>query len=291
VRYHEVFQARISRWRKVRCEIAATLLLGVILGTALPARGQEQSPRGFEPFGKMQQELDLAADEQLLAARIPRSPAAATGARELATVHFSNAHWTSLSERSQSPAPRFQFIGVDAENIFADEGVPLGLLAVAGVESNFNPSALSPKGARGVWQFMPRTARRYGLRVDAVRDDRLDTKKSTRAAARYLRDLYAQFKDWPLAVAAYNAGEELVQRAIDRNGRTDFWTLSDKKQLPSETRAYVPAVLNAMQSPEQSFVLIGNVHPPTQGCAHVVLFATPSSTRGRENIQSGKSVF
>jgi len=91
-----------------------------------------------------------------------------------------------------------------------------------------------------MWQFMPDTARRYGLTVATDRDERLDIYKSTRAAARYLRELYAQFGDWSLVFAAYNAGEQTVQRAIDRSGTTDFSQLN--RLLPAETRSYVPAV-------------------------------------------------
>ena len=137
---------------------------------------------------------------------------------------------------------------------------------------------------------MPATARRYGLRVDGVRDDRLDADKSTRAAARYLRDLYVQFQDWPLVLAAYNAGEESVQKAMDRHGRPNFWSLSEKKLLPLETRTYVPAVLNAIQLSGNSFLTIDNVHLPTAGNPYAVLFATPSSGRGGENMQAGKGL-
>jgi membrane-bound lytic murein transglycosylase D len=94
---------------------------------------------------------------------------------------------------------------------------------------------------------MPDTARRYGLVVTPSRDDRLDVERSTRVAARYLRDLYQQFGSWPLALAAYNAGEQRVQRAVQRAGITDFIQLSSLRLLPQETRNYVPAVLSAMQ--------------------------------------------
>ena len=132
--------------------------------------------------------------------------------------------------------------------ILAREGVPNQLASVIQVESGGNPLALSPKGARGLWQLMPDTARRYGLRVDDQLDERLDLEKSTASAARYLRDLYTQFGSWPLALAAYNTGEQNLQRAIDRARSRDFPTLSTLGYLPLETRNYVPSVLAAMGS-------------------------------------------
>ncbi len=129
--------------------------------------------------------------------------------------------------------------------ILAQEGMPVGLLSVAMIESGFNPLALSPKGARGIWQFMPATAQRYGLSVGAAIDHRTHPEQSTRAAARYLRDLYRQFGDWKLALAAYNAGENRVQRIINKTGIRDFEEMSRRGLLPLETRNYVPAVLAA----------------------------------------------
>jgi soluble lytic murein transglycosylase-like protein len=127
--------------------------------------------------------------------------------------------------------------------ILREENLPPELLAVALVESGFNPIALSPKGARGIWQLMPATARRYGLAVGPMNDHRTHPEHSTRAAARYLRDLYKQFGDWKLALAAYNWGEDRVQKVINRTGVRDFDEMAGRGLLPAETRKYVPAVL------------------------------------------------
>ncbi|MFY9573126.1 MAG: transglycosylase SLT domain-containing protein [Blastocatellia bacterium] len=129
--------------------------------------------------------------------------------------------------------------------ILEEEHVPVGLLGVALVESGFNPLALSPKGARGIWQFMPATAVRYGLTVQPGNDHRTHPEHSTRAAARYLRFLFNQFGDWKVALAAYNAGEQRVQRIIGRTGIRAFDEMSRRGLLPAETRNYVPAVLAA----------------------------------------------
>ncbi len=128
--------------------------------------------------------------------------------------------------------------------ILRQVGIPAQLAAVVLVESGGNPIALSPKGARGLWQLMPDTARRYGLTVNAKTDQRLDVLKSTRAAAEYLRDLYAEFHEWPLALAAYNAGDKAVQRAMALTGGTVFSTAA--RALPVETQSYVPAVFHAL---------------------------------------------
>jgi hypothetical protein len=146
----------------------------------------------------------------------------------------------------QKAIGRVQGLRPVLEPILREEGVPRQMTAVVLVESGGQRTALSPKGARGLWQFMPDTARRYGLVVTASLDERLDPYKSTRAAARYLRDLHAQFGNWPLALAAYNAGEDTVQRAVERTATRDFGSIARTGMLPPETRSYVPAVLNAI---------------------------------------------
>ena len=133
------------------------------------------------------------------------------------------------------------------ETMLERAGVPKELVAVVLVESGGRQFALSRRQARGLWQLIPGTARQYGLEVGADRDDRVQIERATRAAGWYLRDLYLRFENWPLALAAYNAGPDAVQRALERSGATTFWQLSANGQLPGETRNYVPAVLAAMR--------------------------------------------
>lgn len=141
--------------------------------------------------------------------------------------------------------PRMRELQPLVLEILEREGLPPQLLAIPLIESGFNPAALSPKGARGLWQLMPETARRFGLNPDGPLDERLDPVRSTVAAARYLKELYALWGDWALALAAYNAGEQRVQQALARSRASDFWTLAAQRLLPEETRQYVPAVLSA----------------------------------------------
>ena len=145
-------------------------------------------------------------------------------------------------------------IGIERSNSYLDmaraefrrAGVPEDLVWLALVESVWNPSAVSPAAAGGIWQFIPKTATEYGLRVASGNDERADPLKQTRVAATYLRDLYTIFGDWALAMAAYNSGEPRVMDAIVKNGRANFWELYDKQLLPKETRDYVPKILAAI---------------------------------------------
>lgn len=132
--------------------------------------------------------------------------------------------------------------------ILQSQGLPTSLVGVVAIESRFNPSVVSTKGAAGLWQFMPATARQFGLVVNASQDDRFDILKSTLAAAHYLRNLHIQFGDWPLALAAYNAGPNRVLQDLHRFNGVDFWTLRQDFLLPGETRDYVPKVLTWMRS-------------------------------------------
>src|SRR5277367_2107335 len=126
---------------------------------------------------------------------------------------------------------------------FKSEGVPQDLIYLAQAESGFHPLAVSRVGARGIWQFMASRGRGYGLQHNLYLDDRQDPEKSTRAAAHHLKDLYNQFGDWYLAMAAYNSGPGTVQAAVKRTGYADFWELYRRNVLPKETRNYVPIIL------------------------------------------------
>jgi len=143
-------------------------------------------------------------------------------------------------QRSGRFVPLFQ-------EILVEEGLPADLAWLPLIESNFKMTALSRAGAKGIWQFIPSTGRKYGLRIDWYVDERSDPIKATHAAAAYLKDLYALFGDWYLALAAYNCGEGRVGRALRRTGEDDFWGLARARRIPRETRAYVPAFLAGLQ--------------------------------------------
>jgi Transglycosylase SLT domain len=207
----------------------------------------------FAAYGRA---LDSAADSAL--ANVIREAAASSQIVEAGTktarppdanvLHqFAEQYWNGNDDAVRRAVSRVMQLKPVLAPILREEGIPDEIAALVLVESGGQPTALSPKGARGIWQFMPDTARRFGLTINSETDDRLDVSKSTRAAARYLRSLYVQFDDWSLALAAYNAGEMVVQNAVLRTGSKDFAFLTSQRLIPAETRAYVPAVLAASQ--------------------------------------------
>jgi membrane-bound lytic murein transglycosylase D len=138
-----------------------------------------------------------------------------------------------------------KYVGM-MQKILVRYGLPEDLVYVALIESGFSPKAYSVAKAAGPWQFISETGRRYGLRIDWWADERRDAEKSTHAAASYLRDLYGMFESWPLATAAYNAGEGKIQRAVTRYKSDDFSELIRHGYLKQETKDYVPKMLAAL---------------------------------------------
>lgn len=126
------------------------------------------------------------------------------------------------------------------------EGLPQELFFLAMIESGFNNSAYSRARATGTWQFMKKTAQSYGLTINHWVDERRDPVKSTIAAARYLKDLYSQFQNWHLAIAAYNAGPGKIRGAIRRMKTNDYWAIAQSPYITRETKEYVPKMLAAL---------------------------------------------
>jgi membrane-bound lytic murein transglycosylase D len=130
--------------------------------------------------------------------------------------------------------------------ILTEQGLPKELFYLAMIESGFSNTAYSRARATGTWQFMKRTGQHYGLNVNYWIDERRDPVKATKAATAFLKDLYREFDDWYLAIAAYNAGPGKVRRAIRKTKSRDFWTISRSRYLKSETKHYVPKMLAAL---------------------------------------------
>ena len=237
-----------------------------------------------DDFAAYRQALDNAADSAL--ANVVREAAASSQMAEVApkttappdakALHqFADQYWNGNDEAVRRAVARVTELRPVLTPILHEEGIPDEIAALVLVESAGQPTALSPKGARGIWQFMPDTARRYGLAVTANVDERIEVVKSTRAAARYLHDLYRRFGDWRLAFAAYNVGEQAVERAVARTGHSDFLRID--RALPEETRNYVPAVMSAMEllvsNKQEVLPLVRSGKSPVQS----VLYASTES--------------
>jgi membrane-bound lytic murein transglycosylase D len=154
--------------------------------------------------------------------------------------YFKTPRGSAIVETGLRRAGRYREM---VRRVLKEEGLPQDLIYLAQAESAFQPQAVSKAGARGMWQFMSFAGRKYGLDKTWWVDERQDPEKATRAAARDLRDLYVQFGDWYLAMAAYNSGAGAVQHAVERTGYADFWELYHRNVLPKETMNYVPIIL------------------------------------------------
>ena len=154
------------------------------------------------------------------------------------------AYWSKKIAKRNAPRRAGEFVP-RLEAVFRDSGLPPQLAWVAEVESSMDPAAKSPAGAAGLFQLMPATAKSLGLTV-SPRDQRLDPEKNARAAATYLKALHRRFGSWPLALAAYNAGEGKVSGLCRRRGTRNFDDIADA--LPTETQMYVPRVLETIRA-------------------------------------------
>lgn len=139
------------------------------------------------------------------------------------------------------------------EQVLDQYGIPVEVKYLSVIESGLNPKATSPMGAKGLWQFMPGTAKQYKLKNNSLIDEARDPQKATRAAANYLNNMYSEFHDWFLSLAAYNCGPGNVRKAIRRtkDGPKDYWGI--QKHLPRETRHYIPkfiAMIYVLNNPE-----------------------------------------
>jgi membrane-bound lytic murein transglycosylase D len=156
------------------------------------------------------------------------------------------------------------------QDVFEQAGIPKDLVFMAHVESAFKTNAYSRAKAKGIFQFIAGTGRRYGLRIDSWVDERSDPQKSAHAAAAYLKDLYGMFGDWYLALAAYNAGEGKIQRSLAQTRKSDFWSLASTRSLRAETRNYVPAILAATLIAKQPRKFGFDVEPESAFVSDVV---------------------
>ncbi|MFP4357473.1 MAG: lytic transglycosylase domain-containing protein [Puniceicoccaceae bacterium] len=222
--------------------------LSTVLPPVLTALSQTESGRHYAAW--LLQRYDYAvvagwsaeeAREKAAEAKAPPPPEAVDRFRDEYVMDL-RVWRTRLADR-RPPDGAARWLPL-VKGVFADRGVPEALVWLAEVESSFDPEAVSPVGARGLFQFMPETGEWMGLSL-RPEDERLDPAKSAEAAAGYLRYLYERFESWPLVLAAYNAGEGRVGRLLESRAASDFNGIA--RFLPAETRMYVPKVFATIE--------------------------------------------
>ena len=213
--------------------------------------GRLSSTDAVEYRKNLEEAFDRVVDLQGVAVAAPQADVEAAASIEIPdhrTIRGALAYFTGdLRDSIQTSLLRSARYKKMIDKALAAQKLPKGLAYLPVIESAYLPTLTSRAGAHGVWQFMPDTAREYGLRVDWWIDERADPVRSTYAAAEYLADLYRMFEDWPLALAAYNAGPGRIRRALDSTGARNFWELLDMAAIPKETRGYVPTFYATLQ--------------------------------------------
>ena len=182
---------------------------------------------------------------------------------------------TRLRDKIQTSLLRSARYRLMIDRALEEHGLPKALAYLPVIESAYIPTLTSRVGAHGIWQFMPETAREYGLRVDWWVDERADAELATRAAASYLKDLYRQFEDWPLALAAYNCGPGRVRRALNRTGASSFWELLEMSAVPKETRGYVPTFYATIMIASDPDAYGFRLDPPAAADEHAIEIEGP----------------
>jgi membrane-bound lytic murein transglycosylase D len=248
-----VFINSLFSTMQVRFFRVSQLVFGLIFGClAIPSFGQfadEPDPVVEDSISQINPNLVAKTPYVVVPARdqdIADRLAQLSGCVELkptSVVKSYVRHYVTRPEKTKRMLGRRAMYFHIFEEKLKEHGLPEDLKYLAVVESALNPQAVSRVGASGLWQFMPATGTEYGMQINSAIDERYNVVKSSDAAARYLKALYAEFGDWALALAAYNSGPNRVHSAIRRSGSRNFWSL--QRFLPTETRNYVPAFVAA----------------------------------------------
>jgi len=231
--------------------VLCLLLLAGCAGQSIPVRsggqdGLEPEITGLDALRNSRGRPLTAAERQVLASRPEMHfKLSEDDSRDEALFfeYFTHEKRATMQRWMQHGEPHLEYVRA----VLASHGLPQDLIALPFIESGYNVQAVSSSGAGGMWQFMPATAKRFGLTVDWWLDERRDPYLSTVAAARYLKGLHQQFGDWQLALAAYNAGEGSISRAMASTGKQSFKSLAQNGPLREETKHYVPKFLAALK--------------------------------------------
>lgn len=204
----------------------------------------EGGQRGFHPGPRFAEELrDKVSAELSVLEGKPLTVPITINEDVKAALEFYLGNGRKFMIRSLSRSTRYMSM---IRKILREKSLPEDLAYLVLIESGFKVRAYSPAHAAGLWQFIPATGRRYGLKINDWVDERLHPEKSTRAAADYLSDLHEMFGSWYLAAAGYNAGEGKILKGLRKYKATNFWEIAEENYLPEETKNYVPKFLAAI---------------------------------------------